>query len=237
MALDTALKIGLAPLLLAQGLTVRRRALILPEAAGPRMGTEGDGPALRLLIIGDSSAAGVGAATQAEALAGQLAARLSPHYRLHWQVIARTGDTTARALDRLNATAPAPFDVAVTALGVNDVTHSVPLARWLTTQKRLRTLLSSRFGVRHVVQSGLPPLGAFPALPRPLRALMGMTARRFDTALADSLSGHPTATHVAFSMPLTPSLMAPDGFHPGPAGYALWADLLLPAITRAAAAH
>jgi len=233
MALDTALKIGLAPLLLAQGLKVRRRALILPEADGPRHGTQGDGPALRLLIVGDSSAAGVGARTQTEALAGQLAARLAPHHRVSWQVIARTGETTVQALDRLNATAPAPFDLAITALGVNDVTHGVPLARWLDAQARLRTLLASRFGVAHVIQSGLPPMGAFPALPQPLRALIGMTAHRYDTALAAALAGSPTATHVAFSVRLTPGLMAPDGFHPGPAGYALWADMLLPAITRA----
>ncbi|HSN31662.1 MAG TPA: SGNH/GDSL hydrolase family protein, partial [Ideonella sp.] len=58
-----ALKLALAPLLVAQALGTRRRALRLPEAAGPReglVGAQGDAPAFRLLLAGDSSAAGVG---------------------------------------------------------------------------------------------------------------------------------------------------------------------------------
>lgn len=233
MSTDTALKLALAPLLLAQGLRVRRRALVLPEADGAREGTAGTGAALRLLIVGDSSAAGVGAASQQEALAGQLAARLAARHRVSWRLIARTGATTADTLDRLDATAPARFDIALTALGVNDVTHGVPLRRWLAQQARLRDLLAERFGVAHVVSSGLPPMGQFPALPQPLRAVMGLTARRFDRALAGAVAAAPDATHVAFNLALGPDLMAQDGFHPGPAGYATWAEGLAAAIERA----
>lgn len=64
----------LGPLLLWQGRRVRATALRLPEAAGPRTA---EGSALRLLIVGDSSAAGVGAAHQDEALAGRLAQALA----------------------------------------------------------------------------------------------------------------------------------------------------------------
>lgn len=234
MSTDTALKIALAPLLLAQGLRVRARALTLPEAAGPRRGESGNGAPLRLLIVGDSSAAGVGAAAQADALAGQLAEGLAGTHRLHWRLVARTGATTADTIARLETEEAERFDVAVTALGVNDVTHAVPLTRWLDGQARLRALLASRFGVRHVVCSGLPPMGAFPALPQPLRAILGLTARRFDTALARALAPDPRATHVAFNLALAPDLMAEDGFHPSPSGYAVWAQGLVPAIAQAA---
>lgn len=233
--LDTAAKLALAPVLIAQGLGVRLRALKLPEAAGLREGQAGDGPPLRLLIVGDSSAAGVGADTQAEALAGQLVTRMAATHEVSWRLIARTGATTASTLTEIEATAPEPFDVAVTALGVNDVTHGVPLGRWLARQARLHALLADRFGVRRVIVSGLPPMASFPALPQPLRAVIGLTARRFDTALASALSVSPSAVHVAFSLPLTPDLMADDGFHPGPKGYALWADALAPALAQAAA--
>ncbi len=53
---------ALAPLLLWQGRHVRRVTPRLPEAAGPRAGTTGHGPPLRLLVLGDSAAAGVGVA-------------------------------------------------------------------------------------------------------------------------------------------------------------------------------
>lgn len=70
--LDTLLLIGLAPVLLWQGRNVRRSTLRLPEAAGVRYGQVGRGPALRILLLGDSSAAGVGVSQQEQALAGQL---------------------------------------------------------------------------------------------------------------------------------------------------------------------
>jgi lysophospholipase L1-like esterase len=231
MTLDTALKLALAPLLISQALQVRRRALVLPEPSGERMGNAGYGPELGLLIVGDSSAAGVGATTQTEALSGQLVARLGLHHRVRWRLIARSGATTADIFALLNEAPSEQYDIAVTALGVNDVTRGVRLARWLELQAELRAHLADRFAVRHVVQSGLPPMGDFPALPRPLRQIVGLTARRFDAALAGQLAGAPAATHVWFDMALTPGLMAADGFHPGTRGYARWAEMLTPVIT------
>ncbi len=231
--LHTTAKLVLAPVLIAQGLRLRRRALRLPAAQGPRTGEAGDGPELRLLIVGDSSAAGVGAAEQGVALAGRLAAELASTHHVTWKLVARTGATTADCLARLAALPPARFDIAITALGVNDVTGSVPRARFLARQADLRALLADRFGVAQVIASGLPPMGDFPALPQPLRWVMGASARRFDAGLARATADDPGWHHVAFELSLTPDLMAEDGFHPGPAGYALWARMLAPAIRTA----
>ena len=231
--LNTAAKLALAPVLIAQGLGVRRRALRLPEAAGPRAGEAGAGPPLRLLIVGDSSAAGVGAPDQDNALVGQLVAELASTHRVQWRLIARTGATTADTLTRLAGEKPEPFDIAVTALGVNDVTRSVPLARWLARQAALRALLAERFGVFHVIASGLPPMGHFPALPQPLRWVAGASARRLDLGLARAAAQDARWSHAGFDITLTPEMMAQDGFHPGPAGYALWAKLLAPHIRAA----
>ncbi|EEX09439.1 hypothetical protein SL1157_1477 [Ruegeria lacuscaerulensis ITI-1157] len=63
VAVDQIVRLPLLPLLAAQALMVRQRALRLPEPSGPREGRQGRGPRLRLLIVGDSSAAGVGAGT------------------------------------------------------------------------------------------------------------------------------------------------------------------------------
>ena len=82
MKSDTILALA-APLLLVQGKYVRRVTPKLPEAAGAREGERrlrdaGGGPAsLRVLITGDSSAAGVGTQHQDEALPGQLADALA----------------------------------------------------------------------------------------------------------------------------------------------------------------
>ena len=79
--MSLALKLALAPLLVAQAVRTRKRAPVLPEPAGPRQGCvgQGDGVELRLLIAGDSSAAGVGVAHQDQALAGHLSRALHHH--------------------------------------------------------------------------------------------------------------------------------------------------------------
>ena len=69
--MSLAWKLVLSPVLVAQAMATRRRAPALPEAVGPREGQLGSGAgALRVLIAGDSSAAGVGVATQDDAFAG-----------------------------------------------------------------------------------------------------------------------------------------------------------------------
>jgi len=225
-----ALRLALAPVCLAQGLAVRRRAQRMPEAVGPRSGHRGAGPRLRLLILGDSSAAGVGVVHQDDALSGRLVAELDG-FDLHWRLEARAGATSASTIAALKELPPDAFDAAVLALGVNDVTRQVPLKRWLAAQDALWMLLQSRFGVRHAYLSGVPPLGRFPLLPNPLRAVLGARAAQFDAALAAQAADRPALRHLPFdSALLTPALMAADGFHPGPGIYRHWAAQLAEAI-------
>lgn len=231
MAIDTVAKIALLPLLVGQALHVRRKALILPEPPGPRAGNAGSGPDLRLLIIGDSSAAGVGAAHQNAALSGRLAQALQARVTLHWQLEASTGATTAAALKRLQSLdMQHEFDTALVVLGVNDVTRNVPVTRWIARQRALHDLLRRRFGVRRIVASGLPPMGHFPLLPQPLRWTLGHSAARLDAALAQLAAGSPDLVHLPLSLPYRPEYVAADGYHPSEAAYAHWADMLAPLI-------
>ncbi|MCR9127541.1 MAG: SGNH/GDSL hydrolase family protein [Rhodobacteraceae bacterium] len=220
--MDLVLRTALAPLLAVQALAVRRHARILPEAAGARSGTLGAGPPLRLLILGDSSAAGVGAPTQDQALAGQLGLLLADRARVTWRLNARTGLTTAGMLKRL-PDEDFTCDVAVVALGVNDVTRLVPLELWLARQARLRAHLRSALGARQIIVSGVPPLGLFPLLPQPLRWVLGRQALRLDRHLRRALEAEDDCSHVSMAFPPDPALMAADGFHPSAPVYAAWA--------------
>lgn len=228
---DILARAPLLPVLLTQAVAVRRRALILPEPPGPRSGIAGEGPPLRLLIVGDSSAAGVGAPTQDAALSGRLVALLARRFRVDWQLQARTGATTDDAIRRLRHIPPAGFDLAVQALGVNDVTRATSRRRWVAQQQSLHALLRDRFGVTRIVASGLPPMGQFPLLPQPLRWVLGAQAARLDAALADMAAARPDLVHVPLALDFDPRFVAADGYHPGPAAYAEWARLLAGAIS------
>lgn len=212
------------PVLLTQGLYVAARASRLPEAEGPRTGTLGSGPDLRMLVLGDSSAAGVGVRRQEDALGGQLAQALSDRFTVHWEVNAVSGATTASTLARLDAVPAGACDVAVIALGVNDAKNGVSLSRWRRNYSALLQRLKAG-GATRIFVSGLPPLGLFPLLPQPLRGVLGKRAARFDAVLAQ-LAAAQGAVHLAFDLPFDAGLMAEDGFHPGPRVYTAWAEAI-----------
>lgn len=220
--LDTAARLTLSPLLIAQALRVRRIAQSLPEPPGPRQGRTGSGPLLRLGIVGDSSAAGVGASHQSEALCGQLVAALAAHFTVDWHLDARTGATTRSTLLRLEDTAATPRDIVVVALGVNDVTRLVPARHWVAQQHSLLNRLGTLNSPRHFYLSGMPPIGLFPLLPDPLRWTLGRHADKLEARRIAWLQSRSDCTHAPFDLPLDPELMASDGFHPSPKLYALW---------------
>ena len=108
--LDIATRLALGPVLLAQAARLRRTAPELPEPGGHRRGLAGRGrTALRLLVVGDSSAAGVGARSQREALAQPLAHTLARRLNgsVRWQLVAESGLTSDGVLQRLMRERPA----------------------------------------------------------------------------------------------------------------------------------
>jgi len=215
--------IGLAPVLLAQGLYVRLVTPRLPEPPGERRGVRGIGPPLRLLIAGDSAAAGVGADTQASGLSGRLAANLAPHFCIAWQLVAKTGNTIRDAIDQLDAEPPETFDVAVVSVGVNDVVSRTRSGDWLERQRRLVELLERKHGVHQILFSAIPPMQAFPALPNPLAWYLGARAQYLNRVSSGWCRQSGRCEFVQLSFPLQNDFIAADGFHPGPAAYSLWA--------------
>ncbi len=226
MILDLAARVVLMPVLLVQAVYLRRTVLKLPEADGPRKGTVGQGPPLRVLVLGDSSAAGVGVQTQEQALLGQVSCRLADVATVEFELLALTGVRTGDALQMLRAHPEQIYDVVVVALGVNDVTKVVSLRRWIAQQSTLLDRLTGDFGARFVVLSGVPPMEQFPLLPQPLRWVLGRQAARFDDALRRLVDGRNDAVVVKIDMRLDQSNMAADGYHPGPVVYDAWAEVI-----------
>ena len=130
--------------------------------------------------------------------------------------------TTRGIITRLNSERPGQFQVAVTALGVNDVTRRRPVSEWLDEQRRLWDILRTQCGVSLIVVSGLPPVHLFPALPQPLRWYLGRRATEFDHALVKATNDQPGCHFVSLRHVQDASAIATDGFHPGAIAYADW---------------
>lgn len=234
--MSLALKLVLSPLLVTQAVLTRARLPRLPEAAGERSGiapapvpASAGAATLRLLIAGDSSAAGVGVAHQREALAGLLSERLACacNTAVHWQLSARAGLTTAQTLAQLQQHNPLqPADIAVIVTGVNDVIDQVPSQRAVLAREALANWLRNAHGVAHVVFAPLPPIHQFPGLPQPLRWIAGSAARRHNRALGEWAAGRSDVSRVAMQLPLNRGVMASDGFHPAEPVYRYCASMI-----------
>jgi len=223
-----AAKLALGPILLPQAHWVRRTALRLPEAAGPREGLVGSGePVLRVLVIGDSSAAGVGIADQAQALALPLAHRLHEMLggAVAWQLVAQSGIDTAGARELAARSQLQPADVVVTVLGVNDVTSQRGPFAYVEQLDALWADVRRRTGARWLVACGLPPMGLLTAVPHPLRWYLGRCSDLLDEALQLWVDAE-NFGFFSLRWASDAKFLAKDGFHPGPALYPVWAQRL-----------
>jgi lysophospholipase L1-like esterase len=230
-------KVILAPLLLAQGRRMRRTALRLPEAEGPRTGlivVESSLPELKLLFVGDSTMAGVGVRHQAAALANQAARIVANRLvrSVRWQSVARSGVNTSQTLKFVQGENILPADVLITALGTNDVTSQTPPAQFVADYQALMTLLFSRVGARFAITSGLPPLHLTPAAPQPLRWFFGRCAHLLDEHLRRWIATQRNVEYISLQWASDRTELAADGFHPGESQYAAWADLVATQIAN-----
>ena len=167
-------------------------------------------------------------ATQDQALSGHLTRTLAQHSVrcVRWNLLARSGISSAHILPLVQQAAPAQADMAVVLLGVNDVIEQLPTRHAVAHREALADWLIAHCGVRHVVFSPLPPMGEFPALRPPLRWVVHADARRHDSALAQWAATRSDVWHVPIPMSLSAEGMAADGFHAGEPVYKVCGEAL-----------
>ena len=220
------------PVLFLQSWTIRARARRLPEPPGERRGhVAGRGGALRVLAVGDSAAAAVGASRQdaglAPCLAYEIAARTGA--AVDWAVAARTGLDAAGVLAQLDALLEASqagqggFDLIATSIGANDVfrlTASTAFGtRFAKLLARLETLLSER---GWIVIGRAPPFHCSPLFREPLRGLVAWRVQKINRLLEVAAADRPRAIMTTGPEELAPADFAVDGIHPSESSYRVW---------------
>lgn len=238
--LPELIAVPLLPFLLAQGKYTRRVTPRLPEAPGPVDGVAGtpgrtqESEPISLLALGESPVAGVGVKSHEEAITGQLAKALAGKTGrpVSWRATGKNGITVRDAVDQLIPLIPRRhIDVALVAFGVNDTTSFRPVSRWRRDLIDLLAAVESRCSPAVLVLSGVPPLAHFPALPQPLRWVMGLKANALDRELQSVAKARAHAFHVPLLLDTRDrEIMASDGYHPSAKGCTAWAALLAEAI-------
>ncbi|MCY1265323.1 GDSL-like Lipase/Acylhydrolase family protein [compost metagenome] len=224
-----AVALPLLPLVLPMAMHTRRTALRLAPAAGACEGLAGadlPGAPLRLLLLGESTVAGVGASCLHLALAGRVAEALAIRLQrpVAWRALGENGITAGEACERLlPLSAGQAYDLVLLVFGVNDTTHFSSSRRW---QDSLRCLIGHFRGQgAEVACAAVPPLQHFSALPWLLRVLLGWCAALLDRQM-HGLARRTGARHCTATIEMQPRYLAVDGYHPSALGYRVWGERL-----------
>ena len=217
----------LAPLLIHQAQRVRRTTPLLPDAADPWTGEHAGPDPVDLLVLGDSTAAGVGAPDQDRALPGCFAREIVTRFGrgTRWTAIGRNGATSRHVLEEfMPCAASVPFDLALVTIGAND---ALSLRSSHAFARDLRTIVDSlRAGSPDgwIMVSLLPDFDQYELLPQPLRRTLARHARGLDDAGRAAIAGLDRVVAMPPPPPYTDDFFAEDRFHPGATGYRLWAE-------------
>ena len=112
------LQLILHHILVAQGNYLRSNVQKLPEAYGKRTGQVGCGKKINLLILGDSSACGVGVRHIKESLSGHLLNRLKQNFSCRWKILAKSGATTDDLIKLIENDPKTEFDFIILSIGI-----------------------------------------------------------------------------------------------------------------------
>jgi lysophospholipase L1-like esterase len=194
---------------------------------------------LRLAILGDSIAYGIGATRSQDNLAHLLAADLAAAgVAATPRVFAVPGARSSGLAAQVRSARAWRPDLAVIVIGANDLTRLVPPAQAAadlgTAVRELRAA-----GTETIVAPA-PDLSVIPHVPVALRGIVQLGSARLREAQAAAVraAGGRIAdpdgiASAAFAR--DPALFSADRFHPSSAGYAVIAAAVAPAVRAAVA--
>jgi lysophospholipase L1-like esterase len=210
----------------------------VPDATG-WYGRGRPGPAMKIALLGDSSAAGYGVTGVEDTPGAHLGSGVAAaaNRRVHLREFCRSGAKSTDLADQVERALPTEPDVAVILIGANDVTHGMrpsEAVRYLAEAVRRLT----EAGVAVVVGT-CPDLGTVRPIPQPLRQVARSWSRRLAAAqtIAVVEAGGKSVSLGSILGPefaAAPALLfGPDRFHPSAAGYASLAGVLIPSTLAA----
>ncbi|MEX2587536.1 MAG: SGNH/GDSL hydrolase family protein [Actinomycetota bacterium] len=224
----------------AQVVYTLKRDFPLTDPQQPVAGEFGD-PAddkLKFVVIGDSTTVGVGT-TPENSFPWLLARWLAGNFHVTLEVVGFSGATTADvARTQVDEALELDPDLIVVEIGANDTTHLTPIFRVRRNMAEALDRLSESDADLVVV--GPPHMGTSPIFLEPLRTLTGWRgdmvrraieaeAKERDLPFVDLAAG----TRRAFETEPEKHYSS-DWFHPGAAGYKLWAEVMYPTVLKAA---
>lgn len=216
-----------------------RRAIPLPSTPPPDGSGfyPGEGKVLHLVMLGDSSAAGLGVTHPVETPGAVIAAGLEQPVK--YRCLAVSGADSTHLASQVATALNRPVNVAIIMIGANDVTHAIrPATAVLLLAEAIATL---REQGAQVVVGTCPDLGTVRSIQPPLRWLARQWSRQLavaQTVVIEAAGGHAVQLGALLGPEFAAApaeMFSADRYHPSAAGYAAAANAILPTVRTALA--
>lgn len=213
------------------------KAVVVPTI--PRQAqTTGSGSTLRYVVAGDSTAVGQGG-DYAKGYAVATANHLAQTHQVTWINYAISGaraeDVLVKQLPQILSFKP---DVALIAVGANDVTHFTSTATVRDVLAQIISQLQQTNPQVAIVLTGSPDMGSVPRFSRPVQWLADRRTKSINAAVETLAKSQgaifaPIAKETGALYRAHPELFASDKFHPTSEGYQPWIPVLTSALDTA----
>ncbi|ABY22446.1 conserved hypothetical protein [Renibacterium salmoninarum ATCC 33209] len=194
---------------------------------------------VKLLVLGDSIAAGLGAERSKDTLGARIARGLAKQSgrAVSLRTAAVVGSESSALHDQLTSL-PKTYrpDLAVAVVGGNDVTHMISPAQ--ATPHLSETIAKLQALGAKVVVGTCPDLGTLRPAPQPLRSVVQVASKRMAAAQAQ-VARRAGVKYVMLGRLVGPlfrdhpeEMFAVDRFHPSGTGYRRTAKFLVPVLLK-----
>ncbi len=227
----SVLMLPFAPLLFLQGQITRWKVGVLPDAAGAKQGRcGGEGEAVSLFVLGESTVAGLGARDHEHALAGQFANNLSRILSrpVAWRVLGKNGVTARRTIEELVPQMPNErFDYLLIGLGGNDVMKLSSPRKWRNNMTELLGILHDKNPEAVIFLANCPMIRYSPAIPQPIRSILWGLSKMHDANIREFTQNMDRIFYYPQPAEIRLEGFFADGVHPSEQGYADWAEAMM----------
>lgn len=225
------------PILFFESKWVRSRIPHLPDAKNPEGVIKSkESETIRLIMLGESTVAGIGVDQHEFGLPGSISKLLSDELNVNvsWKAYGRSGFTAKRIL---NETVPEiameNIDLIVIALGGNDAFELNTLWGWRSDTRRLIQALKAKFPNSKIAFMHMPPVKEFTGFTKTMKWAIGNLVNFFGDVLAQETPKHADvyfhhqivtlkSWHEQSNSNLSPEAFFSDGVHPSQLNYQLW---------------